>query len=376
MTPRERVRAAFAHSQPDFTPCDYYATPEIHQALLTHFGLTDVASSSRQAFTPMGGPGENCIPERLGTDIRYISPPYVGPPLPAFDDGSTVDVWGIRRRPMPNQYGDYAEPVNAPYAAWETEEEAVAFPWPSPDWFDYRALPAICARYPDKAIAAGSFAVQDFVNGVAFGRGVERVLIDIALEEPVYLYIVERRHDFYMAYIERILEAARGRIDLVLCGDDFGSQRGPLISPAKFDKLFAAKKKELFDLVHANGAKVTHHCCGSSRALISRFIACGMDALQTIQPQAAGMNPYELKAEFSGRIVLHGGVDVQGWLQRASPAQIAAEVDRLMDEVGRDGGFILGPCHQIQPDTPVENVLAVYHTVARRRGAGRQMLQQ
>jgi uroporphyrinogen decarboxylase len=368
MTPRERVRAAFAHSQPDFTPCDYYATPEIHQGLLEYFGYTELPEAARQAFSPMGGPGDNLLPERLGTDIRYIGPPYIGPPLPTFDDGSTQDIWGVRRRPMPNQFGEYAEPVNAPYAAWETVEQAAAFPWPSPDSFDYDALPAICARYPDYAIAAGSFGVQDFINGVAFGRGVEQVLIDIALEDPVYLYIVEQRHQFYLRYIERILAAAHGRIDLVLCGDDFGSQRAALIAPAAFDKLFASRKKELFDLVHVYGAKVTHHCCGSSRALIPRFLACGMDALQTIQRQAAGMDPYDLKREFAGRLVLHGAVDVQGWLQRAAPAEIEREVDRLMDEVGAGGGFILGPCHQLQPDTPLENVLTVYRTVARRRG--------
>jgi uroporphyrinogen decarboxylase len=333
-----------------------------------HFGLTNFRPPSRQAFLPMGGPGDNLLPERLGTDIRYIAPPYVGPPLPAFDDGSTMDLWGVRRRPMPNEFGEYAEPVNAPYAGWETVEQAAAFPWPNPDWFDYEALPAICARYPQFAIAAGSFGVQDFINGVAFGRGVEQVLIDIAVEDPVYLHIVERRQSFYMEYIERILLAARGRIDLVLCGDDFGTQRAPLLSAATFDRIFAAKKKELFDLVHSFGAKVTHHCCGSSRVLIPRFLACGMDALQTIQPQAAGMDPYDLKREFGGRLVLHGAVDVQGWLQHASVQEIEQEVNRLMDEVGRGGGFVLGPCHQLQPDTPTENVLAVYRTTARRRG--------
>ncbi|MBM3892716.1 MAG: hypothetical protein FJ388_26660 [Verrucomicrobia bacterium] len=154
----------------------------------------------------------------------------------------------------------------------------------------------------------------------------------------------------------------------MLCGDDFGSQRGPLISPDKFDRLYAPLKKEFFDMIHSYGAKVSHHCCGSSRALIPRFIACGMDALQTIQPQAAGMNPYELKAEFAGRIVFHGAVDVQGWLQRATPAEIRTEVHRLMDEVGRGGGFIIAPCHQLQPDTPLENVLALYDAIAERRG--------
>ncbi|MCC6127349.1 MAG: hypothetical protein IT426_20500 [Pirellulales bacterium] len=368
MTPRERVRAALAHAQPDFTPCDYSATPEIHQGLLRHFGI----KSAVELGPAMGGSAstlEDCrVAERLGTDIRYVNPPYVGPGLPKFDDGSSVNIWGIRRRPMANEYGEYAEPVGAPYAAWKSPEEIESFPWPSPDWFDYASLPAICAIYPDSAIAVGGTNVQDFINGTAFGRGVEQVLLDIAAEDPVYLAIVERRHRFYMAFIERALQAAGGRIDIVYCGDDFGSQRGLLISPRTFDRLFAPKKKELFDLAHAHGAKISHHCCGSSRAIIPRFIECGMDALQTIQATAVGMNPYELKREFAGKLALHGAVDVQGWLQRVTPLEVAAEIDRLMDEVGAGGGYILGPSHNLQPDTPLENVLAVYRTVAKRRG--------
>jgi uroporphyrinogen decarboxylase len=368
MIPRERVQAALSHVQPDFTPCDYFATPEIHQQLVMHFGFDRRGEGGNPAGSTAGTIGENSIAEALGTDIRYLRPPYIGPPPAQFDDGSDVNIWGIRRRPMPNQYGEYAEPVESPYAAWRSVEEAARFPWPSPDWFDYDAIPRLIQQYPDMAIAAGDFGVQDFINGVAFGRGVEQVLLDIAAEDEVYLYIVGRRHRFYMEFIQRVLEAGRGRIDLVLCGDDFGSQRGLLISPRSFDRLFAAKKKELFDLVHGFSAKVTHHCCGSSRALIPRFIECGMDALQTIQPRAAGMDPYSLKAEFHGRIALHGAVDVQGWLQHASPAEIQREVDRLMDVVGAGGGYILAPCHHIQPDTPLENVLAVYRTIARRRG--------
>ena len=351
MTPRERVQAALAHAEPDVTPCDYFATPEIREALMAYYRVQD----------------DHQIGDCLGTDIRYVNPPYTGPPRKTFDDGSTLDEWGVRRRRMPNEYGEYYEPIGLPYAAFRTVEDVDRFPWPDPDWFDYDALPDLCAPHRDLAIATGGFYVQDFINRVAMGRGVEQVLLDIAEGNPVYLRLVEIRHRFYLRHIERILDAARGRIDLVLCGDDFGSQRGPLISPAAFDRLFAPLKKEFFDMVHSYGAKVTHHCCGSSRQLIPRFIACGMDALQTIQPRAEGMNPYQLKAEFAGRIVLHGAVDVQGWLQRATPQEIHVEVHRLMDEVGRGGGFILAPCHQIQPDTPLENVLALYEAVAQRR---------
>ncbi len=368
MTSRERVRAALDHSDPDFTPCDYFATPEIHYALLKYFGLS---TEDTKAVTGGGAtvmPSLSALTERLGTDIRYVNPPYKGPPLPAFDDGSTMDIWGIRRIKMPNEYGEYSEAVNLPYARWTTVEEAERFDWPDSDWFDYDAMPELCAAQGDAAVATGAFYVQDFINAVAYGRGVEQVLVDIALEDPVYLYVVEKRHQFFMHVIERTLDAAAGRIDLVLCGDDFGTQRGLLISPDKFGRLFALKKKEFCDLVHSYGAKVTHHCCGSSRDLIPRFIECGMDALQTIQPQAAGMDPYELKKEFRGRFTLHGAVDVQGWLQAATPEEIEQEVNHLMDEVGAGGGFIIAPSHQIQPDTPLENVLAVYRAIAARRG--------
>jgi uroporphyrinogen decarboxylase len=228
-------------------------------------------------------------------------------------------------------------------------------------------LPELCSANEPFAIVTGGFWVQDYINRVAMGRGVEQVLIDIAEENPVYLRLVEIRHHFYMRYIERILEAAQGRIDLVLCGDDFGSQIGPLISPTSFDRLFSGYKREFFDLVHSYGAKITHHCCGSCRMLIPRFIDCGMDALQAVQPRAEGMDPYDLKREFAGQIVLHGGVDVQGWLQKATPEEIHSEMYRMVENVGRGGGFILAPCHHIQPDVPLQNALAIYNAVAKMR---------
>jgi uroporphyrinogen-III decarboxylase len=70
----------------------------------------------------------------------------------------------------------------------------------------------------------------------------------------------------------------------------------------------------------------------------------------------------------AGRITLHGAVDVQGWLQRATVQEIQREVNRLMEQVGAGGGFIISPSHHLQPDIPLENVLAFYRTVARRRG--------
>lgn len=347
MTSKDRVRYAFSHAEPDFPPIDYFAAPEIHQALCNHFRVTS----------------EEEIRESLNVDIYYVNPPYIGPAPKRLEDGAEIDMWGIAFHPMSNEYGDCSEPVNCPYAQFKNVEEAESFNWPSPDWFDYDAISRMCRMFPNKAIATGSFAVQDFINGVAFGRGVEQVLIDIAMEDPVYLYIVEKRHRFFLEVIERTLCAASNAIDFVLCGDDFGSQRGLLISPRSFDSIFANRKKEFCDMVHAHGAFVSHHCCGSSVDLFPRFIEAGMDAVQTIQPQAVGMNPYELKRKFGAKMTFHGTIDVQGWLQKAQPETIRNEVFNLLEQIGVCGGFILAPSHDIQPDTPIENVLNVYQSV-------------
>lgn len=351
MNSRERVLAALAHTQPDCTPCDYFGTPEIDAGLYKHFGVTT----------------KNEIHDRLGTDLRHVLPPYTGPELATYDDGSFTDIWGVIRTPMANEYGEYAEPSNLPFADWTSVAQAEDYPWPSADCYDYDALPTLCKQYPEHAITTGGFGFGDYINGTAFGRGVEQVLVDIALRDPVYLHIVEKRHAFFMEHTERILRAGAGRIDLVLCGDDFGSQRGTLISPKTFAEIFAPLKKEYFDMIHSYGAKLTHHSCGSTVELIPQFIEIGMDCHNAIQPQAAGMNPYELKAQFGDKMTFHGAVDVQGWLQRVSVDEIKQEVHRLMDEVGKDGGYILAPCHNIQPDTPIENALAIYDAVAERR---------
>lgn len=99
--------------------------------------------------------------------------------------------------------------------------------------------------------------------------------------------------------------------------------------------------------------------------LFPRYIELGLDCLQTIQSQAWGMDPCELKALYGDRISFHGTIDVQGPLQRMTPAQVHAYVRERIEMVGKNGGFICSPSHNIQPDTPLENVLAMYQEVAR-----------
>ncbi|MHC4527891.1 MAG: uroporphyrinogen decarboxylase family protein [Planctomycetota bacterium] len=95
------------------------------------------------------------------------------------------------------------------------------------------------------------------------------------------------------------------------------------------------------------------------------LIEAGVDIYQTVQPEAKDMNPAELKTEFGDKICLHGAISIQNTLPFGTPQDVAKEVRLRLDTVGKNGGFIAAPAHNMQPDTPVENILALYEEVKR-----------
>jgi uroporphyrinogen decarboxylase len=165
-------------------------------------------------------------------------------------------------------------------------------------------------------------------------------------------------------YLERILEAACGKIDIVLTGDDFGSQAGPLVSPAMWDAFLREGFAAYARIAHAGGATVMHHTCGSVGPIIPGMIECGLDVLQSLQPEAAGMEPARLKAEFGRRLAFQGGVSIQQTLPFGSPGEVRAEVRNLAEVMGPGGGYVFCTAHNVQADVSVENVGALmqaYH---------------
>jgi len=159
-----------------------------------------------------------------------------------------------------------------------------------------------------------------------------------------------------------MLIAAQGCIDLFRIGDDVGTQRGPLISPAMFREFIAPRLRLLVDLAHSHDTRVMFHSCGSITAFIDALIEIGVDILDPLQVSAANMDPTQIKGEYGSRICLHGSIDTQYVLPQGSPQEVAENVKRMIDILGSGGGFILAPCHVLQTDVPSENVCAMYET--------------
>jgi uroporphyrinogen decarboxylase len=346
MTSKERVLTALNHKKPDRVPCGYVGTPEINQRLMEHFHTDSMDS----------------VYENLGVDLRFIELDYQGPTLKTWPDGRFENFWGQIRKPVVNEAGTYFEAVEFPYAEFKTVEDVNNFRWPKVEWFDFSNIKEKCEKYSDYAVTFGSPAFMDLINGVAMGRGVEQVMFDIALDDPVGLACMDKRFECCYEMIESALKAADGLIDILWIGDDYGSQNGLLMNPVAWRKLFFPKVKAMCELGHKYGAKVMQHSCGSTRIIWPDLIEAGVDIYDTVQPEAAGMDAAELKKDFGDKMCFHGTISTQQTLPFGTPEDVAAEVKTRIETVGNDGGFIIAPAHNFQPDTPIENILALYET--------------
>ncbi|NIA14378.1 MAG: hypothetical protein GWP08_09865, partial [Nitrospiraceae bacterium] len=275
MTSKERVLAAINHEQPDRTPIQTYLTPEIENALIKHFGTEDV-----------------CL--ALGVDLRGAGPRFAGEERPVPEGCEMVDEWGVGYKAIQFDTGEYAEAEHLPFKNMTTIEEVQAHPWPSIEDYDFSDIEEQCDRLSDFAVCFGGAGTPDILNGVSRGRGMEQVVMDIMMEDPVGVAIIDKRCDVLYERCRRGLEAANGKIDLLCLGEDCGNQAGPMFPPLVFDRFFRPRLQRFYDLAHEFGAKAMMHSCGNTRQLMPRFIEMGLDVLDAMQPEPPGMNPEEI----------------------------------------------------------------------------------
>jgi uroporphyrinogen decarboxylase len=356
------VTLALRHKEPDRVPIDYWATPTVTTRLLNHFGLST----------------QEELLEQLDVDFRYIDgPKYIGPEPEVHEDGSIEDHWGVPRVRVAlgsgGQQSVYQEVFHFPLKHAQSVDEVRDYPkWPSPDWFDYACVTDQVAQ----ARRTGKVVVfmGDRLNRCAqlkpamYLRGVDQILLDLVLWPDGAEYIFRRIADFYLQYARRTLEAAGGGIDVLMMGDDFGTQKGLFMSPDMWRRFLRPGFKAFIDLGREYGCTVAHHSCGSIKPIIPDLMDCGLDILNPIQPDVKDMDRRELKQRFGDRLSFHGSISIQQTLPFGTPADVRNEVRERMETLAPGGGFIFCTAHNIQADTPTENIVALfeaYRTLSR-----------
>ena len=351
MNSRQRVLTALDHREPDRVPFDLWASPEVWQRLQQHLG-----ASEREA-----------VLQHFDVDLRYVEgPAFVGQRRRVHPDGSVEDLWGVRRRVVEVQ-GDgftwrYKEVVDPPLARAETVAQIEDYEgWPSPDWWDYSTVAAQCRAHPEHAVVIKGNRLDRTaqLKTMFYLRGMTQIFVDLRRNPELVEAMIERIQAYYLEYNERVFAAADGQAQIFMMGDDFGTQQGPMMHPQMWRRFFRPAFRRYIEQAHRHGLKVMHHSCGSVRHLMEEFIDAGLDILQSLQPRARGMELAGLKREFGEQICFHGGVDIQQTLPRGKPEQVKQEVRQLLAAGARGGGYIIGTAHNLLPDVPIENILAL-----------------
>ncbi len=349
MTPKERVLTAFARQEPDRVPINYLSNPGIDGRLKEHFGLAQDDSEG--------------LLQALGVDFRAVYPRYVGPKLHADLPGRHVDNWGIHRRWVEHESGGYWDYCDFPLEH-ATEEEVANWPMPNPDDFDYSEIAGACKRFGQYAIN-GSGGFGDIINANGMLRTMQQTLIDLVTDDPAGLLLADRRMAIQIEICARILDAAKGGVDFVWLGEDLGTQRGPTISMKTFRKQIRPRYQKYCDLARAYNLPIMMHCCGSSSWAFDDFIEMGITVSDTLQPEAKDMAPAYLKQRYGDRMAFHGCISTAGPVAYGTVEETVAYCREILAVMKPGGGYCFAPTHQLQDNSPTENVLAMYETAHR-----------
>lgn len=348
MNSKERVLAAIDLERPDRVPVDYSALPATQRRLMTALGVNTHAELLRALHVDI-------------VDLRgLVDPTYCGP-VPyekQLPDHVVENFWGMRLKTVETTTGPESSYFDFALANCTTAEELAAHRWPSVDWFDFGDFSQRLDAWSGLAVMASGPSVWQHPT---FLRGIDTLLMDMAAEAEMAEFMMDRFTEFYVAYFDRMLDCAAGKIDILRIADDLAMQDRLMIGPAQFDRFLAPRLKQLIDMAHSHRVKVMFHSCGAVFPLVERLIELGIDILDPLQVTADRMEPESLKSTFGGRLCLHGGIDTQYLLPTGSPADVRDNVLQMAETLGPDG-YILCPSHVLQTDVPIANILALYET--------------
>ena len=289
MTSKERVLRNYTFRSIDRFTIDFCAESKVYARLREHFGLaSDLA-----------------LMERLHVDFRYPKPEWIGFPL-VDGQGRSTDYFGIPR----GGEGDFGYAVEHPLANVQSIADVEAYSkWPSADMWDYEKYAEDCRSFEEYAVLGGAWGW--FFEAACELVGMDRWFL-LLYDKPEVAHAILEKITGFMERTSEIMFQKAGRwIDICFTGDDYGLQRGPMMSPTLFDEFVRPYLQRMYSAGRRHGKLVMHHSCGSVAKWIPRFLEMGLNILEPIQVRAAGMDARELAARHGGQLCFHGSIDTQ-----------------------------------------------------------------
>jgi uroporphyrinogen decarboxylase len=373
MTSRERVYAAINHREPDRVPISFSGTfdtgitecpPDgrICSKLYQYLGITDYAPIEYADWFNIVTNVDERVVQRLRSDMRWIGPNEPGAIVQTDSTKTWPYLCGIRIKKV----GYYDEPFEWPMRYMTTKDDIDAYPWPD---LSVDIMEGVVERAKYLHEQTAYFVVGESPGiifpfaGYAVLCGMDKWLTDMKIRPQFYHQLCEKLLAIGTAINDQFFSGVGQYLDGVMTQDDLGTQVGGLISHKDYLSFYHPYTKEIIKNIRRYlrpEAKIIRHSCGSVYYAIADLIDLGVDVLHGVQPLARNMEPWRLKREFGDRITFLGGLDIQQLLPLGTTDQIREGVQKLIAEYGSGGGYIFAPAHNIEPDTPPENIVAAY----------------
>jgi uroporphyrinogen decarboxylase len=351
---RDRVLIALSHEEPDRCPMQISFTPEFADRL-----RADMQIRGETVHNPHGGGNSYELERALGQDMILTSVGWVNSYYQ--QKGDYVDEWGIEWRSIkyatPFGVGHYTEPVGHPLG----HDKAIdLYKAPDPDRSElYCDAARVIEQFKSEYWIVGVVVTTIFETATAL-RGYMQILKDFIAHPELLEKLLDIPFHYHLTAARRLVEMG---VDMIWLGDDVGGQKTMLISPAHWRKFLKPRMAHIIsELKRINPhVKVAYHSDGAIQPIIPELIEIGLDVLNPIQP--ACMDPAALKRQYGKNLCFWGSMDEQHTLPFGTPAEVEAEVRTRLMTIGQEGGLIIGPTHNVQLDTPLENFWTMINTI-------------
>ncbi|HPA19845.1 MAG TPA: uroporphyrinogen decarboxylase family protein [Verrucomicrobiae bacterium] len=410
MTSRERVLAAIDHREPDRVPVDLGATPSsgisamAYGRLKRHLGMRGGRTRIYDVVQQLAQP-EDSVLDHFGVDVVDVGRMFNTGDGDWYDtemaDGQAAQ-YPVSFRPERNADGSYSArhpdgSVIARMPAAGAFFDQTCYPWldgyPAdiraalPDawgrvlWAAFAHSPWDHAGEPDfwQALRARALELRrtsdralmvvcgcNLFEWGTFLRRLDYFLMDLYEEPACVEALLDALMERHLAGLEKVCEAVGDVCDILRFGDDLGMDSGPFMPPEKYRRFFKPRHAKLCDYVHRHSKMRTFlHCCGSIHALLPDLIGAGFEVINPVQTNCRDMEPGRLKREFGRDICFWGGgCDTRTVLNRGTPDEVRAHVRERLEVFAPGGGFVFNTIHNILPEVPPANIVAMYEALA------------
>ena len=409
MTSRERIIAAINHRQPDKVPVDLSATPSsgisaiAYSNLIKHIGREELPVQIYDVVQQLAQPDMSLL-DKFGVDVLDIGrtfndqpsdwrpitlsngaaayyPKWFHPVLMPDDSYHTYDEYGKRvlsRMPVGATFFDqtyfpYVDGYPDSYENLDDEMGRIMWarhvhsPWDhagdSGFWQKLRENTLKLRQSTDKALLV--VCGCNLFEWGTFLRRMDNFLMDLMCDPYNVEKLLDELLKRHLATLEKVCEAVGDIVDIIRFGDDLGMSSGPFMDVDTYRELFKPRHKILCDYVKSHSKMHTFiHSCGSISLLMPDLIDAGIEIFNPVQTNAYMMKPDFLKKEFGGQCTFWGGgIETVGTLNVGSPAKIREQVLQRLEIFSKGGGFVFNTVHNILPDVPPENIVAMFEAV-------------